>query len=336
MEPNDSVTNNPLDWRTTGCSPLAVVGTPTEASTIDLREALFNDRPVGPAAHVQVPREGVTRLWRLVIDLDANLLKGNEWFPPADTAESFYNAILPVLERHPVLRSAEVRDSGRWLHAIVRFNEPVELKSSRDQKRWTAVHKILMGSVPSDPAAPALIALTRAVGSINGKNQRPVRSLKAATEIPPGVLLDWTEQVKRSPFQTLGQVLFGAQRVTPCPYCRTDGSHLDLGEKVGFCYGACKVVPLERLHEPFLTAPSGSKSGKKSGGSGERTVSDNRRESAEPGSSNEREQTGTESAKATSSLPVVAIPQDVILEIDPRRVGEIHIRFKKTRSRKKK
>src|SRR5215813_1446676 len=43
MEPNDSVTNNPLDWRTTGCSPLAVVGTPTEASTTDLREALFND-----------------------------------------------------------------------------------------------------------------------------------------------------------------------------------------------------------------------------------------------------------------------------------------------------
>ena len=189
--------------------------------------------------------------------------------------------------------------------------------------------------MPSDPAAPALIALTRPVGSINGKNQRPVRLLKAVTEIQPGMLLDWTEQVKRSPFQTIGQVLFGMQRVTPCPYCRADGSHLDLGEKVGFCYGPCQQVPLKRLHEPFLTAPSGSNSGKKSGSSGEHTVSDNR---GEPGTAplNESEQTGTESAKATSSLPVVAIPQDVVLEIDPRRVGEIHIRFKKTRSRKKK
>src|SRR5262249_4366561 len=277
-------------------------------STIDLREALFNDRPVGPAAHVQVPREGVTRLWGLVIDLDANILKVNPWFPPADTAESFYNAILPVLERHPVLRHAEIRDTGRWLHAIVRFTEPVELKSSRDQKFWAGAHQLLKTSVPSDPAAPALIALTRAVGSINGKNQRPVRSLKAATEIPPGVLLDWTEEVKRSPFQMLGQVLFGTRQVAPCPYCRTDGSHLEVGEKVAFSYGPCQQAPLTRLHEPFLTAPSGSKSGKKSGGSGERTVSDNPGESAEPGSSNEREQTGTESAKATSSLPVVAIP----------------------------
>src|SRR5215813_9990796 len=333
MEPNDSVTTNPLDWRTTGCSPSAVVAS-TAVNTTDLREALFNDRLIGPASHIQVPREGVTRLWGLVIDLDANILKDNEWFPPADTAELFYNAISPVLERHPVLRPAEVRDTGRWLHAILRFTEPVELKSAKDQKFWMGVHKILMGSVPSDPAAPALIALTRAVGSINGKNQRPVRLIKAATEIPPGVLLDWTEEVKRSPFQMLGQVLFGAQRVTPCPYCRTEGSHLDLGEKVGFCYGPCQQVPLKRLHEPFLTAPSGSNSGKKSGSSGKHTVSDNRGES-EPGSSNESEQTGTESARATSSVPVITIAQDVILELDPRRVGEIVIRVKKTRSRKK-
>src|SRR5262249_9197402 len=97
MEPNDSVTNNPLDWRSTGCSPLAVVAS-TAVNTTDLREALVNDRLVGPASHIQVPREGVTRLWGLVIDLDANLLKANEWFSPGDTAETFYAAILPVLE----------------------------------------------------------------------------------------------------------------------------------------------------------------------------------------------------------------------------------------------
>src|SRR5262245_12835316 len=123
MEPNDFVTN-PLDWRTTGCSPSAVVAS-TAVNTTDLREALFNARPVGLASHIQVPREGVTRLWGLVIDLDANILKANPWFPPADTAETFYAAILPVLERHPVLQHAEIRDTGRWLHAILRFTEPV-------------------------------------------------------------------------------------------------------------------------------------------------------------------------------------------------------------------
>jgi len=309
-----------------------VVGTPKDASTTDLREALFNDRLVGLASHIQVPREGVTRLWGLVIDLDANLLKANPWFPPADTAETFYAAILPVLERHPVLHHAEIRDTGRWLHAIVRFTESVELKSALDQKHWTAVHKVLIASVPSDPAVPALIALTRPIDSINGKTQKPVRLLKAATEISPGVVLNWTEEVNRSPFQTLGQILFGKQRVTPCPFCQTEGSHLDLGEKVGFCYGPCRQVPLKRLFEPFLTAPSGSRN--KSSSSGKRKMLDNCGESR-PGLSNESDQTGTESGNATPSLPIVVIGQDTILEIDPRRVREIVLRFKKTRSSKK-
>jgi endogenous inhibitor of DNA gyrase (YacG/DUF329 family) len=320
MEPNDSATNNPLDWRSTGHSPSVVVAS-TAVNTTDQREALFNNRPVGLAAHIQVPRESVTRLWGLVVDLDANILKPNPWFPPADTAEAFYTAIAPVLERHPVLRHAEIRDTGRWLHAIVRFNEPVELKSAKDQKYWTDIHKVLMGSVPSDSAAPALIALTRPISSVNGKTQRPVRMLKAAIEVSPGVLVEWTEEVKRSPFQMIGQVLFGEQRVKPCPYCQTEGSHFDLGERVGFCYGPCKQVPLNRLFEPFLTAPSVSNCSNNSNG-GEQTVSDDRK-------------TDTETTNATPSLPTITIAQDAILEIDPRRVREIVLRFKKRGNRKK-
>jgi hypothetical protein len=52
---------------------------------VDVREALYNDRRVGLVGQVQMPREAVARLHGLMVDLDANLLKANPWFPPADT-----------------------------------------------------------------------------------------------------------------------------------------------------------------------------------------------------------------------------------------------------------
>src|SRR4051794_38005637 len=115
---------------------------PAEAG-VDIREALYNDRARGTADQIQLPREAVTRLWGLVVDLDANILKPNPWFPPAPTPEEFHRAITPALDRHPVLRSAEVRSTGRWLHAITWFQEPVELRTAADQQRWNAIHEVL-------------------------------------------------------------------------------------------------------------------------------------------------------------------------------------------------
>ena len=138
----------------------------------DKREALFNDQAVGPASHIQVAREGVTRLAGLVVDMDADPLKANRWFPPADNAEDFFKLIGAVFDRHPVLRHAEVRDTGRWLHLIVLFSEPVELRTAQEQRLWTKIHKLLIASVPSDANAQALITLTRPVGSVNSKAVR--------------------------------------------------------------------------------------------------------------------------------------------------------------------
>jgi hypothetical protein len=219
---------------------------------VDLREALYNDRRIGTFGEVQMPRECVTRLHGLVEDFDANVLKPNPWFPPATTPEAFAAGIEQVLQRHPVLRFAEVRDTGRWLHAITRFAEPVELHSAADQQRWTGIHRILKASVPSDPAAPALIALTRPIGSTNSKTGGAVKTLKEGTPISATMLQEWVEEVRRRPFETLGLILFGERRITPCPYCGKGNSHLDLGEIMGFCYGPCRRVHLKRLFEPFM------------------------------------------------------------------------------------
>jgi hypothetical protein len=294
--------------------------------TTDIREALYNDRLVGPAPRIQRPREGVVRVSGLVIDLDADILKPNPWFPPGDTAESFYAAIRPALDRHPVLRHAEVRDSGRWLHAIIHFAEPVDLKTARDQKRWTALHRVLTSSVPSDPGAPALIALTRPAGSTNSKTGRTVRVLREAAPVPATVVTDWAEEVGRKPFATLGRVFFG-ERVAPCPFCGTEGSHLDVGDVVGFCYGGpCRHVRVRRVLEPFLRGPQDAPAGgePEKGGGGAQDAGPEAQGECEAGSA----------GAPGSALPVISVTQDVVLEIDPRRVGTITIRLAKPRGRR--
>jgi hypothetical protein len=221
-------------------------------SQVDLREALYNDRAVGPVTQIALPREAVTKLHGLVVDLDANVLKDNPWFPPAATAEEFLAAVQPVLNRHPILRNAEIRFTGRWLHAIIMFREPVELRSAADQNRWNGIHRVLKASVPSDPAAPSLIAMTRPVGSINSKTGFAVNTLKPGEPIDAVLLQDWIAEVRNKPFETVALILFGQRRVSPCPYCLSEGSYLDLGELMGFCYGPCRRVRIKRLSEPFM------------------------------------------------------------------------------------
>jgi hypothetical protein len=275
----------------------------------DVREALYNDRRTGLAGQIQLPREAITRLHGLVVDLDANLLGPNPWFPPADTAVAFHAAIKPALERHPVLRHAEVRDTGRWLHALVRFDKPVELMKAADQQHWFNLHRVLMGSVPSDPAVQPLIALTRPTGSINSKTGREVKVLEEGRPIEASLVEGWVEQVQAAPFKSIGSVLFGNQRVSPCPYCRGEDSFLDLGETAGFCYGSCRQVPLARLFEPFLKKEQPGEGG------GEKPAG---RKSARKGRGKPR--SGEEEA------PVIRIDRDTVLLIDPSQVSCITIK----------
>jgi hypothetical protein len=275
---------------------------------VDLREALYNDRLVGTAGQVQLPREAVTRLHGLAVDLDANLLQPNPWFPPAETAESFAAAIAPALARHPVLCHAEVRNTGRWLHAIVWFQEPVELRSAADQRHWTALHKVLMGSVPSDPAAPALIALTRPVGSTNSRTGAEVRVLTPGAPVPAAALEGWAAEVRRKPFEAVATPLFGGGRIAPCPYCRRENSHLDLGAAFGFCY-ACRYVPFRRLFEPFLQGPAAQ----------EATAP------AAPQKPAGKRKGKADTDHAGEAAQVIVLNGDAVLEIDPASVKSITI-----------
>jgi hypothetical protein len=218
----------------------------------DQREALYNDPAVGTATQIAMPREAVTRLRGLVIDLDSNILKPNPWFPPAADAATFHCGITPVLERHPVLRYAEVRNTGRYLHLIVWFQTAVELRTAAEQRTWTGIHAVLKASVPSDPAAHPLITLTRPIGAVNSKTGAMVSRLKVALPVDSAALQAWANDVARKPFEALGMILFGQKRITPCPYCNTTDSYLDLGDRVGYCYGPCRTVPLSRFHKPFM------------------------------------------------------------------------------------
>jgi hypothetical protein len=294
-----------------GAAAPTVDAAPRPQPWVDAREALYNDRRVGTAGQVQLPREAVTRLHGLAVDLDADLLQANPWFPPADTPEAFAAAIAPALARHPVLCHAELRNTGRWLHAIVWFQEPVELRSDADQRRWTALHKVLMGSVPSDPAAPALIALTRPAGSVNGKTGGEVKTLKPGAPVPAAALEEWAAEVARKPFEVVGTALFGARRVSPCPYYRAEGSHLDLDAAVGLCYGPCRQVPFRRFFEPFFKRPAAQ-------------------EAAAPAQQKPAggRKVKADGCNADGAAQVITLSGDTVLEIDPARAKSITIKLR--------
>jgi hypothetical protein len=287
----------------------AVSAAPRPQPWVDAREALYNDCRVGTAGQVQLPREAVTRLHGLAVDLDADLLQPNPWFPPGPTSTAFAAAIAPALARHPVLCHAEVRDTGRWVHAITWFEVPVELRTAADQRRWTALHKVLMGSVPSDPAAPALIALTRPAGSTNSKTGAEVRTLKPGAPVPAAALEGWAAEVARKPFEAVGTPLFGGGRVSPCPYCRREGSHLDLGAAFGLCYGACRHVPFRRLFEPFFKGLAAQEAAAPAA-------------PQKPAGGRKRKPDGGNAGEAPQ---VITINGDTVLEIDPATVQRITI-----------
>src|SRR5262249_12800833 len=132
--------------------------------------------------------------------------------------------------------------------------------------------------------------------------------------------------VRRTPFRALGAILFGEERLRPCPYCRGEGSHFDLGDLVGFCYGPCGKVPLARLHEPFFRAPQAD------------ADADADVKAADSATTVRGAATGKRAvatAAGEAALPVITLTQDAVLEIDPARVGTLVLRFKRPRREKK-
>lgn len=217
-------------------------------SKVDLREALYNEGATGPASTIQLPRERITHLRGFMLDLDPGLLKpGNSLFPPADEPRKFHDAIRPVLDRHSVLRDAEIRSSGRGLHAIVRFEPAVELRTAADQQRWDTLVRLVQHSVPSDCNAPSITALTRPVGSVNSKTGQTVEVIRHGRPIGPKVVEAFAKQMVSAPFKTVATVLLGQERVASCPCCLSPQSSMGVMDRVGRCY-RCGNVSIARLY----------------------------------------------------------------------------------------
>jgi hypothetical protein len=206
----------------------------------DVREALYNDGGTGPAGRIQIPRERISALRGFVIDLDPHLLRpDNSLFPPSENPRVFHQQIGPVLDRHPLARHAEVRDSGRGLHLLVLIEPPVQLHTSGEQRYWDAIVKIVQRTLPADPRAPGITALTRALGSINSKNGRAVELLKKGAPVSPDEVLRFAKDVGAAPFRTIAEILLGAERVECCPLCQQQS--LTVYEREGRCYQCGKV-----------------------------------------------------------------------------------------------
>jgi hypothetical protein len=211
-------------------------------SNQDLREQLANEGRTGAFAEVQLSAERVSTLHGILFDIDPDLYDpSNTLFRPDKDPKVFFQNIRPVLDRHPLAGTGEVRTSGRGLHVILRLDPPVQLNSAAERRYWDSVVRAAQATLPVDPNAPGLTALTRLVGSVNSKNGALVELLRPAASLTPRQVLDFVDRVGRAPFKEVASVLLGGQHLKPCPVCRAEGSRLDVLDHVGMCYHCDKV-----------------------------------------------------------------------------------------------
>ena len=245
------------------CGPDVAVGADTslapdafdpafEESQIDLRKALFNDGRKGTAGRIQIPAERITRLLGIMIDLDPGKLNpDNALFWPSPDPRKFLDRIQGTLDRHPLACDAEMRSSGTGLHAILRLDPPVELKTAGEQRHWDAIVRAVQASLPSDLNAPGITALTRPVGSLNSKNRARVEALRPGSPIDPRRIVEFVLQMKEAPFRVVAGILLGGELVAPCPICSGEHSRLSVMDRVGQCY-SCGKVSLARLYDTIF------------------------------------------------------------------------------------
>ena len=226
---------------------------------VDLREQPYNQRETGPIERVQLPAALITTLHGVVFDIDLNLFRNDtKLFALDSTPKRFYEKALAIwLSRDPALARAEVRDSGRGLHVILWFDEPVVFRTEADRQRWDGIVQVLQGALPVDPDQPGITGLTRPVGSINGKTGRPVELLEPGTPVPIAEVLGLHGRMARAPFRTVMTILLGADRVSPCPVCGVEGSSLSALDREGRCYGSCSKLELAHIYDLVL-APRGT------------------------------------------------------------------------------
>jgi hypothetical protein len=138
------------------------------------------------------------------------------------------------------------------MHVLIWFAEPLVFATDGQRRRWAGIVQAVQAVLPIDPDQPGITALTRPLGSVNGKNGATVTRLKEGKPVPAERVEDLFDRLRRAPFRTVMRVLLGTERVAPCPVCRADGTSLAAMDYAGRCYGACGTVKLGRLYEVFL------------------------------------------------------------------------------------
>ena len=194
----------------------------------DEREALFNAGDIGTFGGIMVQAHEVTLVTGILIEIDGECLQfgGLLGEPCGDGFELYEQVVRHWLDNDPVLRKCEVRFSGRWLHCILWFAKPVEITSDRRRELWDTVIKAVQRSVPSDPNAPSLLAMTRPIGSTNSKTGRRVEQIKAGEPVTEPEVFQLVEGLTHRGFATVMQILLGATSISPCPFCREPESTL--------------------------------------------------------------------------------------------------------------
>ena len=192
------------------------------------------------------------------IDPDLFLQGGLIAAIPQDAAEFYREIVKPMLDRHPVLKKAEVRMTGRGLHVILRFAKPVEFTKPGEQEEWAGIVEVVQTALPIDPGQPGITATTRAVGSVNSKNGATVELLEKGSTVTEEEVRGLCKDMCEQPFRTVMSVFTGNERVQPCPVCKKPESALAAGKHVGTCYG-CGKVHLEKLYDLVLAPKTAEK-----------------------------------------------------------------------------
>lgn len=231
---------------------------------VDEREQLVNELACGPVGVVSLPEELITSLHGVMFDIDLKWLDPGLLASPDGESEAnpepalvlYQNHARHWLDRDPVLRNAEVRFTGTGLHALLHIAPAVEFQSPGDRQRWNGLIRAIQCCLPTDPTAPALTALTRPLGSVNGKSGKVVTCLRAGTPVTPEQVRELYDRVRTKPFTTIAMLLYGGERVTPCPVCRAPGQTLAARNNDGFCYGGCGAVKVAQLLGAVMSGPT--------------------------------------------------------------------------------
>ena len=220
---------------------------------VDFREQLCNEGRSGPITKVSLPEVMITSIRGIMLDFDPSRFKPEWRSGELGNPISFFEELIgPMLARHPVLAKAEVRFSGQGLHVIIHFSDPIEFKTEADRQLWKAIVKVIQRLLPTDPDCPGITAMTRPIGSVNSKNGAIVTQLHKGEPVKGEEVLGLFNLAHTSPFRTVARLLFGSERIQPCPICNGPESQLNAMDREGNCYGRCGKVRFYQLFDVFF------------------------------------------------------------------------------------